>query len=1011
MPMNKFLVQVISSVLVPVTIWYGEGSQLWAQSSGAQDAQARLASLTPRRTPPLARHDELRFDALLTEIKELLRQERRAVRARPEKGLRHFDQFVDLRKRLRAEDAKARAYFDEVERVITRERLAPEILRRHLDFVRGYEAKYERLMTRLDAIEAAQRDERNLFGRAIGKTKRQVWNAVLGGTLSFLDRNTPRLRNRSFDPQHLPHRSLRADKPVPPKLTRDEWLKAFPQAPKSRAAADLTAVAPPAPEDLAETIEVKFTPEIRALADQLERNPVKIYNWVRNNIEFVPTWGSIQGAQLCLENQLCNAFDTASLLIALLRASGVPARYQMGKIEVPVQSFTNWAGGFSDSGAAAMFFASAGVPSVTRLHEPGGQVVSIAHEHIWVQAFVDYVPSQGARNLQGDTWIDLDPSFKQYSYRARADFSAALPADPQSLVEQVLAPATIDAQTGSVTGLDLDLLTGAADSTLGRIEQMLLDDPPVERAAKLFGSKTIVQQTLPLLPAGLPYARLTAGASFAEVPAQLRHSLNVTLGDELGVPQMARTLSLPELGGRRLALNYVAASEADAEAMAALALAQPQGTAFPSSLLVMPELRLDETPVLSGTAVGFGTSQILRYRFIAPGLEAPEIENTLTAGEQVAIGLNLARISPGQLGQESAYFADIKQLVEQDQFQALIELRFGERMLNRIVWEWFFELDVVSAAAAYSSDALSVRFPSAGLCFLQLQATTLFGAPRSAALQSLSLDVDWDSVLLMPKNADPERARSLGRIHGFLSSGLEASVPQRLFSAAAAAPRWGSSTTLLENAHRQGLPIVKFDAANAASILPHLSLSGTTEAQMLDALNAGMNVMTSLQPVSVEQFVGVGYIVEDPTTGAAAYRISGGLNGAATLANFVSANGTGLLVNILTEIAGGVVGLIGNIADLIQAFADCVANLASQGLTFGDALRNLATGGIIVLVAAAIAAWVLGPLASACGPIAVACGVLLGLLLVWATTKALQAFAGCAPPPSPPPHRTLSRSR
>lgn len=60
---------------------------------------------------------------------------------------------------------------------------------------------------------------------------------------------------------------------------------------------------PPTDADLAETIEVKFTPAIQAKATELNHNPVKIYNWVRNNIEFVPTYGSIQGADYCLQEQ------------------------------------------------------------------------------------------------------------------------------------------------------------------------------------------------------------------------------------------------------------------------------------------------------------------------------------------------------------------------------------------------------------------------------------------------------------------------------------------------------------------------------------------------------------------------------------------------------------------------------------------------------------------------------------------------------------------------------------
>jgi transglutaminase-like putative cysteine protease len=57
---------------------------------------------------------------------------------------------------------------------------------------------------------------------------------------------------------------------------------------------------------------------------------------VRNSIEFIPSYGSIQGAAMTLSTRRGNAFDTASLEIALLRAAHIPARYAYGTIEVPV---------------------------------------------------------------------------------------------------------------------------------------------------------------------------------------------------------------------------------------------------------------------------------------------------------------------------------------------------------------------------------------------------------------------------------------------------------------------------------------------------------------------------------------------------------------------------------------------------------------------------------------------------------------------------------------------------
>jgi hypothetical protein len=110
----------------------------------------------------------------------------------------------------------------------------------------------------------------------------------------------------------------------------------------------LAAANPPTTDDLAETIEVQFTPAIQAKAAELNHNPTKIYNWVRNDIEYVPTYGSIQGADYCLQTKQCNDMDTASLLIALLRASGIHARYVYGTIELPIEKVKNWLGGFTD---------------------------------------------------------------------------------------------------------------------------------------------------------------------------------------------------------------------------------------------------------------------------------------------------------------------------------------------------------------------------------------------------------------------------------------------------------------------------------------------------------------------------------------------------------------------------------------------------------------------------------------------------------------------------------------
>jgi YD repeat-containing protein len=167
----------------------------------------------------------------------------------------------------------------------------------------------------------------------------------------------------------------------------------------------------PLPDDLNETLDARFTQAIQDQAAALDNDPLKIYNWVRNNIQFVPTYGSIYGAELCLNRKTGNAFDTASLLIALYRESSIPAHYVHGKIQVPIDQARNWLG--VDTPDAALAALVSGKIPATFVTDSGGTVTAIQMEHIWVSAYVDYIPSRAEVVHQGDQYVVMDPSFKK----------------------------------------------------------------------------------------------------------------------------------------------------------------------------------------------------------------------------------------------------------------------------------------------------------------------------------------------------------------------------------------------------------------------------------------------------------------------------------------------------------------------------------------------------------------------------------------------------------------------
>jgi len=141
--------------------------------------------------------------------------------------------------------------------------------------------------------------------------------------------------------------------------------------------------------------EAEITTDVRAKATALSNNALNIYNWVRNNIEWQPTWGGQQTADMTLDVKKGNAMDIATLSIALMRAASIPARYVYGTVEIPAKQFMNMAGDFEDIEAAIDFVSAGGVPVVAIMS--GGQVKQVRIGHVWVEVALPYYPSEGTK--------------------------------------------------------------------------------------------------------------------------------------------------------------------------------------------------------------------------------------------------------------------------------------------------------------------------------------------------------------------------------------------------------------------------------------------------------------------------------------------------------------------------------------------------------------------------------------------------------------------------------------
>ena len=169
----------------------------------------------------------------------------------------------------------------------------------------------------------------------------------------------------------------------------------------------------------------KTHPDIVALAKQLDYHPLRMFEWVNQNVKFEPYYGSMKGGLGALWSQSGGATDQASLLAALLRASNIPVRYVRGNISVFDASALGAAGrgprwvGAKGYDAARTVLARNGNPSASVQNNSALQAVGINLAHVWLEACLPYAAYRGAAlDDSGHRWVPLDPSYKDQTYQA-----------------------------------------------------------------------------------------------------------------------------------------------------------------------------------------------------------------------------------------------------------------------------------------------------------------------------------------------------------------------------------------------------------------------------------------------------------------------------------------------------------------------------------------------------------------------------------------------------------------
>jgi hypothetical protein len=791
-----------------------------------------------------------------------------------------FSELKILRTELNALDRKALDNFDKIKQHITDKKLPQVILDRHTEAVRTYRSEMAILKSNLDSLEIARDD-----------TERKARAQKAREHLKL--KNTKKARPK-FDPNDMPNQSLQPNRKNTPKLKQFDFVRAgliSNPAVKLAALGDFTFDKLPGASDpafLAATTEVTLTDAIRAKATELQHNPVKIYNWVRNNVEWLPTWGATQDADVTLGSQRGNAMDIASLLIALLRASGIPARYVHGTIEMPEDKFRNWTGGFTSINAAADYASSGGIPVTTVVS--GGKITKIRLEHIWVEAAIDFHPSRGAINKSADAWTQLDPSYKQYEDLQGLDVVAISGINPESLAQSFASSGTINEQEGWVSGLNPAILENAQTQAQTALQTYITNNLPDATVGDVIGGRKIIANTSTVLPTGLSYRSMVVGARYGSLPSALQNTMTLAFGlDPLGEPINPVSFPWPKLNNHKVTLSFRPATTADEQALASLLPSEPitDPSQLPSSIPaylinVIPELAVDGTVVGQGYVMRLG--EILNFYY---GIERVNNQGShaytypVVAGSYLSVAVAGGSVSPmvldnlrsklietqAKLASDDATLAGAvnREDILGDMFQAGTLGYFGQ----------YLALSHIASQPQKARHELPSAYGTLGY---EPNVQTLFGFPRAITLGGVAVNVRLQWVI-DSLDGDAIKRPQLSLQTGMLSSALEHSVPEQLFSTPDEIAEGVSAAKALQLASQLGQRIYHVTSQNQAQTLPNLHLDSLAMNEITQALAVGKEVIAHTDQISISGWTGEGYILFDPITGDGAYKITGGNNG------------------------------------------------------------------------------------------------------------------------------------
>lgn len=673
-----------------------------------------------------AASEQAQLSQLVLQVQSLYKtiQQQRADNQDSEAGLNQLGALLTQAQTL---DEAVSEQFAQEKQWLQDKKLSDTLMGRHQQQWQHYRQEMDHFIRNLEQVVSAKD---NQLEQKITQALKHLANKQL------------KKSHQPFDPKQLPHRNLQAPENNKPKTSKQQFISAgLYNTPLIRLAAlgDFTFDQLPGASDpayLAESDEIVLSETIKAKALELNYDPVKIYHYVLNNIEWQPTWGAMQAADLTLSARRGNAMDISSLLIALLRASKIPARYVHGSIDVPKEQFNNWVGNFTNLNAGMTYAASGGIP-ITPVNV-NGVFTNVRTEHIWVEAAIDFHPSRGAQNKDADRWVAMDPSFKQYDYLQGLDVAQIAEINPEQVAQDFIASGTVNEQEGYVQGLDSQILSDLQAQVKTKLTNHIetMDNPTVGDV--IGGRKTIIKNH-PTLP-GSPANKIkVVGARYDKLPTRLQHRLTFAMSKDDIDYGGGETFAYARLNNQQVTLSFKPASAGDEAALAALL---PEGEitdvnqlpgSISSSIYVTPELKLNGDTVLTGLSLPLGAEVGFAFKITMPTHGSRTNYSPVIAGSYLAIATVGGNVSPDKLQTLKARVEETKLKLESND-QAQLASLTREALLGDLFYAgtlgYFAEYNALAHISNLQSKTYSSLMPSYGTYGYEPNVSYFFGIPR-----------------------------------------------------------------------------------------------------------------------------------------------------------------------------------------------------------------------------------------------------------------------------------------